>query len=367
MATRAATADELDTDLLLQTLVAFKAGDFSARLPGNWTGVPGKVADALNEVIARNERFSLELQRLRQVVGREGRINHRISPGGSEGGWASSINSVNDLVDDLVRPTSETARVITAVANGDLSQTVPLEVEGVALQGQFARTAKTVNTMVSQLSSFTSEVTRVAREVGTEGELGGQAQVKGVGGVWQDLTDNVNLLAGQLTSQIRNIAEVTTAVANGDLSKKVTVDVQGEILELKNTINVMVDQLNGFASEVTRVAREVGTEGKLGGQAEVEDVGGVWKDLTDNVNLLAGQLTSQIRNIAEVTTAVANGDLSKKVTVRVQGEILALKDTVNVMVDQLNAFASEVTRVAREVGTEGKLGGQADVRDVGGV
>jgi len=366
MVTRAATSNELDTDLLLQTLARFKAGDFSARLPENWTGAAGKIADSLNDIIAKNERFSRELLRLRQVVGKEGRIHQRISTGGSDGGWAASIHSVNDLVEDLVRPTSETARVITAVASGDLSQTVPMEVDGVGLQGQFARTAKTVNTMVSQLSSFASEVTRVAREVGTEGKLGGQARVKGVGGVWKDLTDSVNTMAGNLTAQVRNIAEVTTAVANGDLSKKITVEGRGEILQLKDTINVMVDQLNAFASEVTRVAREVGTEGKLGGQAQVRGVGGVWKDLTDNVNLLAGQLTSQIRNIAEVTTAVANGDLSKKVTVDVQGEILELKNTINVMVDQLNGFASEVTRVAREVGTEGKLGGQAHVRGVSG-
>src|SRR5262244_3492150 len=366
MVTRAAASQGLDTDLLLQTLAAFKAGDFTARLPETWTGVAARIADSLNDVIAKNERFSQELLRLRQVVGKEGRINQRIFSGGSGGGWAASVHSVNDLVEDLVRPTSETARVITAVAGGDLTQTVPLEVDGVALQGQFARTARTVNTMVSQLSSFASEVTRVAREVGTEGKLGGQARVKGVGGVWKDLTDSVNTMAGNLTAQVRNIAEVTTAVANGHLSKKIAVEGRGEILELQDTINVMVDQLNAFASEVTRVAREVGTEGKLGGQAEVEGVGGVWKDLTDNVNLLAGQLTSQIRNIAEVTTAVANGDLSKKVTVGVQGEILALKDTINVMVDQLNAFGSEVTRVAREVGTEGKLGAQADVRGVSG-
>src|SRR5262245_45862753 len=366
MVTRAAASHELDTDVLLQTLAAFKAGDFSARLPETWTGVAGKIADSLNDVIVKNERFSQELLRLRQVVGKEGRINQRIFSGGSGGGWAASIHSVNDLVEDLVRPTSETARVITAVAGGDLNQTVPLEVDGVALQGQFASTARTVNTMVSQLSSFASEVTRVAREVGTEGKLGGQARVRGVGGVWKDLTDSVNTMAGNLTAQVRNIAEVTTAVANGDLSKKIAVEGRAEILELKDTINAMVDQLNAFASEVTRVAREVGTEGKLGGQAQVRGVGGVWKDLTDNVNLLAGQLTSQIRNIAEVTTAVANGDLSRKVTVDVQGEILELKNTINVMVDQLNAFASEMSGDRRDRGTEGKLGGQAQVQGVSG-
>ena len=248
MVTRAAASHELDTDVLLQTLAAFKAGDFSARLPETWTGVAGKIADSLNNVIVKNERFSQELLRLRQVVGKEGRINQRISTGGSGGGWAASIHSINDLVEDLVRPTSETARVIAAVAGGDLTQTVPLEVDGVALQGQFARTARTVNTMVSQLSSFASEVTRVAREVGTDGKLGGQARVKGVGGVWKDLTDSVNTMAGNLTAQVRNIAEVTTAVANGDLSKKIAVEGRGESLELKDTINVMVDQLNAFAS-----------------------------------------------------------------------------------------------------------------------
>ncbi|SPE38850.1 GAF sensor hybrid histidine kinase (fragment) [Candidatus Sulfopaludibacter sp. SbA3] len=265
-----------------------------------------------------------------------------------------------------MQPSTEVARVIGSVAKGDLSQTMALEVDGRSLKGEFLHTARVVNTMVAQLNSFASEVTRVAREVGTEGKLGGQAVVKGVGGVWKDLTDSVNSMAGNLTAQVRNIAEVTTAVANGDLSRKITVDVQGEILELKNTINTMVDQLGSFASEVTRVAREVGTEGELGGQAEVKGVAGVWKDLTDSVNSMAGNLTAQVRNIAEVTTAVANGDLSRKITVDVRGEILELKNTINTMVDQLNAFASEVTRVAREVGTEGILGGQADVRGVAG-
>ena len=265
-----------------------------------------------------------------------------------------------------MQPTAEVARVIGAVAKGDLSQTMMVEIDGRPLRGEFLRIGKIVNTMVGQLASFASEVTRVAREVGTEGKLGGQARVKGVAGTWKDLTDNVNAMATNLTGQVRNIAEVTTAVASGDLSKKITVDVKGEILELKNTINTMVDQLNSFASEVTRVAREVGTEGKLGGQARVEGVGGTWKDLTDNVNLMAENLTGQVRNIAEVTTAVALGDLSKKITVDVKGEILELKNTINTMVDQLNSFASEVTRVAREVGTEGKLGGQAQVRGVAG-
>src|SRR6185369_1253566 len=246
-------------------------------------------------------------------------------------------------------------------------QKMSLEVEGKPLSGEFLKTARSVNTMAGQLNGFASEVTRVAREVGTEGQLGGQARVKGVAGVWKDLTDSVNSMAGNLTNQVRNIAEVTTGVANGDLSRKITVDARGEILELKNTINTMVDQLNGFAGEVTRVAREVGTDGKLGGQANVRGVAGVWKDLTDSVNSMARNLTSQVRNIAEVTTAVAKGDLSTKITVDAQGEILELKNTINTMVDQLNGFAAEVTRVAREVGTEGKLGGQADVKGVAGV
>src|SRR5205085_195226 len=287
--------------------------------------------------------------------------------GHAGGAWAATLDAVNDLVEDLAQPNTEIARVIGAVANGDLSQTMALEIDGRPLQGQFLTTAKTVNTMVGQLNAFANEVTRVAREVGTEGRLGGQAEVKGVGGVWKDLTDNVNIMAGNLTSQDRNIAEVTTGIANGDLSKKITVDVRGEILELKNTINTMVDQLNAFANEVTRVAREVGNEGRLGGQADVKGVGPYTTDLRSNVNIMAGNLTSQVRNIAEVTTAVQQGDLSKKITVDVRGEILELKQTINTMVDQLNAFANEVTRVAREVGTDGRLGGQADVKGVGGV
>src|SRR5437773_2525766 len=261
----------------------------------------------------------------------------------------------------------EMGRVIRAVAAGDLSQTMPLKIDGRRLQGQFLNTAKTVNTLVDQLRLFANEVTRVAREVGTEGKLGGQAEVKGVGGAWKELTDNVNTMASNLTSQVRNIAEVTTAVQQGDLSKKITVDVQGELLELKNNIKTTADKLSAYANEVTRVAYEVGSEGKLRGQAKVEGVAGIWKDLTDNVNFMAGNLTSQVRNIAEVTTAVQQGDLSKQITVDVQGEILELKNTINLMVDQLNAFAHEVTRVAREVGTEGQLGGQAEVEGVGGI
>src|SRR3977135_2010636 len=358
MATKVAATDSVDSRVALNVLTAVKRGDFSARMPATWTGSAGRVASALNDVIESNQRLEREIRRLSKRVGKEGQVK-RAGLGDAGGVWASTLDAVNDLIEDLVRPNTDMARVIGAVANGDLTQTMALEIEGRRLQGQFLETARTVNTMVNQLRSFSSEVTRVAREVGTEGKLGGQAQVRGVGGVWQDLTDNVNLMAGNLTGQVRNIAEVTTAVANGDLSKKITVEVQGEILELKNTINVMVDQLNAFAGEVTRVAREVGTEGKLGGQAQVKGVAGVWKDLTDNVNLMAGNLTGQVRNIAEVTTAVQQGDLSKKITVEVRGEILELKNTVNTMVDQLNPFAAEVTPLPRDVATEGKLGGQA--------
>ncbi|HEY0458564.1 MAG TPA: HAMP domain-containing protein [Pyrinomonadaceae bacterium] len=362
-----AKSDYLDPKMLLSVLTAVKKGDFTSRMPTDEVGITGKIYDAINEIIEKNEMLTAELGRISEVVGREGKIQQRATLSHATGGWASCISSVNTLITDLAQPTTEVARVIGAVAEGDLSQNFNLEIDGRPLKGEFLRTGKTVNTMVAQLGAFASEVTRVAREVGTEGKLGGQAQVKGVSGTWKDLTDNVNLMASNLTGQVRNIADVTTAVANGDLSKKITVDVKGEILELKNTINTMVDQLSSFASEVTRVAREVGTEGKLGGQAEVKGVSGTWKDLTDNVNLMANNLTGQVRNIAEVTTAVANGDLSKKITVNVKGEILELKDTINTMVDQLSSFASEVTRVAREVGTEGKLGGQAEVKGVGGV
>ena len=358
--------NDFDTGQLLAALMAFKRGDFSARLPENWTGVPGKIADTFNAVIEANERMTRELERIGRVVGKEGRIAQRASIGEVTNSWADAIGSINNLIGDLVQPTSEMARVIGAVAKGDLSQTMATEIEGRPLKGEFLHTAKTVNAMVGQLGAFASEVTRVAREVGTEGKLGGQAKVKGVAGTWKDLTENVNLMASNLTSQVRNIAAVTTAVANGDLAKKITVDVRGELLELKDTINRMVDQLRSFASEVTRVAVEVGTEGKLGGQAKVEGVSGTWKDLTDSVNSMASNLTSQVRNIAAVTTAVANGDLSKKITVKVKGEILELKNVINTMVDQLSSFASEVTRVAREVGTEGKLGGQAAVEGVAG-
>src|SRR5256714_2260476 len=375
MATRAATkgrslrvngAEAIDSKVALRVLASVQRGDFSARMPTDWSGPAGKVAAAINDIIESNQHLEREIRRVSRKVGKEGQVK-RAAAAHTGGAWGTTLDAVNDLVEDLAQPNTEIARVIGAVANGDLSQTMALEIDGRPLQGQFLTTAQTVNTMVGQLNAFASEVTRVAREVGTEGKLGGQADVRGVGGVWKDLTDNVNLMAGNLTSQVRNIAEVTTAVQQGDLSKKITVDVRGEILELKQTINTMVDQLNAFAKEVTRVAREVGTDGKLGGQANVEGVAGTWKDLTDNVNFMAGNLTSQVRNIAEVTTAVANGDLSKKITVDGRGEILQLKQTINTMVDQLNAFANEVTRVAREVGTDGKLGGQANVEGVAGV
>jgi HAMP domain-containing protein/CheY-like chemotaxis protein/signal transduction histidine kinase len=351
---------------LLNAMQAMRAGDFSIRMAGDQTGIVGKIADCFNEIVVSNERMAQQLERVGQVVGREGKTKQRVKFALSNGAWGEMEVSVNTLIDDLLWPTSEVTRVIGAVAQGDLLQTVRLEVDGRPLKGEFLRSANIVNRMIKQLSVFTSEVTRVAREVGTEGKLGGQAKVREVTGVWKDLTDSVNSMAGNLTDQVRNLAEVTIAVANGDLSKKITVDVRGEILQLKEAINAMVDQLRSFAAEVTRVAREVGTEGKLGGQAIVPGVAGTWKDLTDNVNLMAGNLTGQVRNIAEVTTAVARGDLSRKITVDVRGEILELKNTINTMVDQLNAFASEVTRVAREVGTEGKLGGQARVSGVAG-
>src|SRR4030081_1328710 len=364
---RAETASEkaLNTTQLLNALVAFRNGDFSVRLPADRTGVGGKIYDALNDIFQQNEQMAEEFGRISNAVGKEGRITQRAGSI-AKGGYAACVESVNSLITDLVQPSTEVARVIGAVAKGDLTQKMALEVEGRSLKGEFLHTARVMNTMVDQLNSFASEVTRVAKEVGTEGKLGGQAEVLSVAGTWKDLTDSVNYMASNLTNQVRNIAGVTTAVARGDLTTKITVDARGEILELKNTINTMVDQLSSFASEVTRVAREVGTEGKLGGQAEVKGVAGTWKDLTDSVNSMAGNLTSQVRNIAAVTTAVANGDLSKKITVDVRGEILELKDTINTMVDQLNSFASEVTRVAREVGTEGKLGGQAQVRGVSG-
>jgi HAMP domain-containing protein/CheY-like chemotaxis protein/signal transduction histidine kinase len=359
-------SDSSELAIILQTLLSVRNGDFSVRLPVVWTGLTGRIADTFNEIVAANQHMASELNRLGQTLGKEGKIRERVRFNGTQGAWGEMEDSVNTLTEDLLRPTTEVTRAIAAVAQGNLTQTVRLEVDNRPLEGEFLRSANIVNTMIQQLGVFTAEVTRVAREVGTDGKLGGQAVVPGVAGTWKDLTDSVNLMASNLTGQVRNMAEVATAVASGDLSRKITVDVRGEILQLKEAINTMVDQLRSFASEVTRVAREVGTDGKLGGQAVVPGVAGTWKDLTDSVNAMAGNLTAQVRNIAEVTTAISRGDLSRKITVDVKGEILELKETINTMVDQLNAFAGEVTRVAREVGTEGKLGGQAQVPGVAG-
>src|SRR5438445_341906 len=404
-----------ELNLILASLQTMRDGDFSVRLPGHWTGIAGKIADTFNEIVTANQQIAQELKRVGQVrsmaevatavasgdlarkitadvrgeilqlteaintmvdqlrsfasevtrvareAGTDGKLGGQAVVPGVAGTWKELTDSVNAMAGNLTAQVRNIAEVTTAVARGDLSRKITVDVSGEILELK-----NTINTMVDQLNAFAGEVTRVAREVGTEGKLGGQAEVKGVAGTWKDLTDSVNSMASNLTNQVRNIAEVATAVARGDLSKKITVDVRGEILQLKNTINTMVDQLNAFASEVTRVAREVGTDGKLGGQAEVEGVGGVWKGLTDNVNSMASNLTSQVRNIAEVTTAVARGDLSRKITVDVHGEILELKNTINPMVDHLISFASEVTRVAREVGTDGKLGGQANVSGVAG-
>jgi HAMP domain-containing protein len=310
---------------ILESLQTMKDGDFSVRLPVSWTGLPGKIADNFNEIVSANQQMARELNRVGQSIGKEGKTRERIRVQHRRGAWDEMEVSVNILVEDLLRPTTEVTMAIAAVAQGNLTQTVRLDVDGRPLEGEFLRSANIVNTMIQQLGVFTAEVTRVAREVGTDGKLGGQAVVPGVAGTWKDLTDSVNSMASNLTGQVRNIAEVATAVASGDLSRKITVDVRGEILQLKEAINTMVDQLRSFASEVTRVAREVGTEGKLGGQANVPGVAGTWKDLTDNVNFMASNLTGQVRNIAEVATAIANGDLSRKITVDVRGEILQLK------------------------------------------
>src|SRR5919106_458196 len=331
MRAQTATQDSINSKLLLKTLVAFKKGDFTARLPGDWTGEAGKIADTLNDIIELSDKMATELERVSRVVGKEGKITHRAAVPAAGGSWLRLVDSTNLLIDDMARPTSEMARVIGAVADGDLSERMNLEVDGRPLKGEFLRTTKVVNSMVDQFGSFASEVTRVAREVGTEGKLGGQADVRGVAGTWKDLTDNVNSMASNLTDQVRGIARVVTAVANGDLERKLTVEAKGEIAELADTINNMTDTLATFADQVTSVAREVGVEGKLGGQANVPGAAGTWKDLTDSVNFMAGNLTNQVRNIAAVTTAVANGDLSKKITVDVRGEMLELKDTINIM------------------------------------
>ncbi|MGH8172888.1 MAG: HAMP domain-containing protein, partial [Rhodanobacteraceae bacterium] len=300
---------------LLEAMHAVNAGNFSVQLPVHWDGIAGKLAEKFNEIVAHNRRLAEELTRVGDKVGRQGQTRQRLATANRQGAWAGMEQSVNGLIDDLVLPIETMTESMAGVAKGDLTRTVPLEANGRPLQGEFLRAANIVNRMLEQMTEFSSEVTRVALEVGTAGLLGGQAKVKGVSGVWKDLTDSVNQMASNLTAQVRNISEVTIAVANGDLSRKITVDVRGEILQLKQAINTMVDQLRGFASEVTRVAREVGTEGKLGGQAIVPGVAGTWKDLTDSVNAMASNLTSQVRNIAEVTTAVAKGDLSRKITV----------------------------------------------------
>src|SRR6185503_2084616 len=333
---------------IAEVTIAVANGDLSKKITVDVRGEILQLKETINTMVEQLRSFASEVTRVAREVGTEGRLGVQAVVPGVAGTWKDLTDSVNAMGSNLTAQVRNIAEVTTAVARGDLSRKITVDVKGEILELK-----NTINTMVDQLNAFAAEVTRVAREVGTEGKLGGQALVPGVGGTWKDLTDNVNLLAGNLTVQLRDVSKVATAIANGDLSQKITVDVRGEVLELKNTINIMVDQLNAFASEVTRVAREVGTEGKLGGQAEVAGVGGTWKDLTDNVNWMAGNLTAQVRNIADVTTAVANGDLSKKITVDVQGEILELKNTINTMVDQLSTFADQVTTVAREVGVEG--------------
>ncbi|MER7969029.1 HAMP domain-containing protein [Streptomyces sp. NPDC096080] len=365
------TVDTAALNRLMAALVSMRDGNFRKRLTVSGDGVMAEIAAVFNEVADRNLHLTGELSRVRRMVGREGKLTERLETGSGEGSWAAAVEASNALVDDLVRPVSEVGRVLSAVAEGDLSPRMELRTQapdgtGHPLRGEFLKVGRTVNNLVDQLSTFTDEVTRVASEVGTEGKLGGQARVRGMSGSWKDLTDSVNTMAYRLTAQVRDIALVTTAVAKGDLSRKVTVHVAGEMLELKNTVNTMVDQLSSFSSEVTRVAREVGTEGELGGQAQVPGVAGVWKDLTDSVNLMAGNLTAQVRGIAQVTTAVANGDLSQKVTVSARGEVAQLADTINQMTETLRIFADEVTRVANEVGAAGQLGGQANVPGAAG-
>src|SRR3954451_14369047 len=374
--THAAVPDELpgkdvpgeDGALLVELahgLAQVRRGRFDVRLARR-EGPASEVVEQFNELVALQERQGRDLLRISRVVGRDGRMSERLDEESYDGAWAAGVQAVNALIDDLAAPTAEIARVLDAVAEGDLSQHMALEIEGRRLRGEFRRIGRTVNRMVDQLSSFADEVTRVAREVGTEGKLGGQADVAGVAGTWRALTDSVNTMASNLTNQVRSISSAATAIAGGDLSHKITVSARGEVAELADTINSLTNTLRVFADEVTRVAREVGTEGRLGGQAQVPDPAGTWKDLTDAVNLMAANLTDQVRGIAQVSTAVERGDLSQKITVDARGEILELKSTVNTMVDQLSSLADEVTRVAREVGTEGKLGGQAAVPHVSG-
>ncbi|KFU81719.1 Signal transduction histidine kinase [Amycolatopsis lurida] len=353
--------DDQGLQRLLEGLKAVRDGDFSTRLPQVDDVLMDEMALVFNGMVDQLALFTSEVTRVAREVGTDGKLGGQAAVPSVSGTWKDLTDSVNAMAGNLTGQVRDIAEVATAVAKGDLSQKITVDVKGEMLELK-----NTINTMVDQLSSFADEVTRVAREVGSEGRLGGQAEVPGVAGTWRDLTTSVNFMAGNLTDQVRSIAEVTTAVAKGDLSQKITVDARGEILELKNTINTMVDQLSSFADEVTRVAREVGTEGALGGQAQVPGVAGTWRDLTTSVNFMAGNLTAQVRSIAQVATAVAKGDLSQKITVDARGEILELKNTINTMVDQLSSFADEVTRVAREVGTEGRLGGQADVKGVSG-
>jgi HAMP domain-containing protein/signal transduction histidine kinase/ActR/RegA family two-component response regulator len=358
--------DETALERLLAAARDLGDGNFRRRVVIAGDGVPAQLAAAFNDIAEHNQRLVSELQRVRASVGQAGKLDVRVASEVGPGGWATAVELVNGLIGDVTRPTIELHRVLGAVVEGDLSQPMALELDGEPLHGEFAQLGQRVNGLLTQLSLFATEVTRVAREIATEGRLGGQAEVPGAAGTWRDLTDSVNQMANKLTDQVRNIAQVATAVAEGDLTQKINVDAQGEILELKNTINTMVDQLSSFADEVTRVAREVGSDGRLGGQAQVPGVAGTWRSLTDSVNQMADNLTDQVRNIAQVTTAVARGDLTQKITVDARGEILELKTTINTMVDQLSSFADEVTRVAVEVGTEGQLGGQAQVPGVAG-
>ena len=356
-------ADNLTDQVRGISLVATAVanGDLTKKIDVDARGEILQLKNTLNTMVDQLSAFAGEVTRVAREVGSEGKLGGQAEVAGAAGTWRSLTDSVNQMADNLTDQVRNISHVTTAVAKGDLTQKITVDARGEILELK-----TTMNTMVDQLSAFADEVTRVAREVGTEGQLGGQAQVPGVAGTWRDLTGSVNFMANNLTTQVRNIAQVATAVARGDLTQKIAVDARGEILELKTTLNTMVDQLSAFADEVTRVAREVGTEGKLGGQATVPGVAGTWKDLTDNVNFMANNLTDQVRNIATVTSAVAKGDLTQKISVDARGEILELKTTLNTMVDQLSAFADEVTRVAREVGTEGKLGGQATVRGVAG-
>ena len=346
---------------IAEVATAIANGDLSRKITVDVSGEILRLKETINTMVDQLNAFAGEVTRVAREVGTEGKLGGQAQVHGVAGTWKDLTDNVNFMASNLTAQVRNIAEVATAIAGGDLSKKITVDV-----RGEILLLKETLNTMVEQLRSFAAEVTRVAREVGTDGRLGGQAVVPGVAGTWKDLTDNVNLLAANLTTQVRNIAEVTTAVARGDLSRKITVDVNGEILELKDTINTMVDQLNAFAAEVTRVAREVGTEGKLGGQAQVPGVAGTWKDLTDNVNVMAANLTEQVRGIVNVVTAVANGDLKQKLTVRAKGEVAALAETINNMTGTLATFAEQVTGVAREVGVEGRLGGQANVPGTAG-